>query len=143
MQASESSSQQSAPAPAPAAVAAAPSAPNFSNGDPVDPAATEFDGNGWAVDADLALLAALCPKVVDINLSCCNKITDAGLQHVAQLTALQELNLTGCDKITDAGLQHVAQLTALQQLNLRYCKQITVDAKHRFQQQHPTCQVSD
>ena len=38
----------------------------------------------------------------------CDKITDAGLQALAPLEALQSLDLTCCSKNTDAGLQALA-----------------------------------
>ena len=51
-----------------------------------------------------------------LNLHPCGKITDTGLEHVAQLTQLTSLDLSCCDKITDTGLEHaVAQLTQLAQ----------------------------
>ena len=45
------------------------------------------------------------------------RITDAGLQHLAGLTRLEQLNLMG-HRITDAGLRHLAGLTRLTDLNL-------------------------
>jgi hypothetical protein len=60
-----------------------------------------------------------------LNLSCCYNITDVGLNHFSSLTALQSLDLSYCRQITDAGLNHLSSLTALQSLNLRVCRQIT------------------
>ena len=55
----------------------------------------------------------------------CDKITDTGLKHVAQLTQLTSLNLSYCSKITVTGMEHVAQLTQLTSLNLFRCDKIT------------------
>ena len=53
-------------------------------------------------------------KVVDMVIS---RITDVGLQHVAELTSLQTLVLSGTD-ITDEGLVHLEGLTNLKGLGL-------------------------
>ena len=53
-------------------------------------------------------------KAVDMVVS---RITDVGLQHVAELTSLQALVLNGSD-ITDAGLVHLKGLTKLKGLVL-------------------------
>ena len=52
-----------------------------------------------------------------VDLSCCHKITDTGLHHVAQLTQLTSLNVGGCDQIMDTGLEHLARLMQLSSLD--------------------------
>ena len=70
-----------------------------------------------------------CTALQELDLDRCRKFTDAGLQSLTGLTALQEseLNLNGCKNLTDAGLlqQSLAGLTALQELNLEGCRKIT------------------
>lgn len=46
------------------------------------------------------------------------RVTDADLQHLENLTALQELILDNT-QTTDAGLQHIKGLTTLQEISLR------------------------
>ena len=56
-----------------------------------------------------------------LDLSYCHKITDTGLEHVAQLTQLTSLNVGGCDQITDTGLEHRARLMQLTSLDFAPC----------------------
>ncbi|MCE9547087.1 MAG: hypothetical protein K8T25_16555 [Planctomycetia bacterium] len=52
-----------------------------------------------------------------ILLFCSPEVTDASLEKIECLTALQELSLKGA-KVTDAGLEHLNGLTSLRSLNL-------------------------
>ena len=63
--------------------------------------------------------------VTSLDLSRCNKIMDAGLAHLGQLSQLTNLNLESCKQITDAGLAHLGQLSQLTNLRLGNCNQIT------------------
>ena len=54
----------------------------------------------------------------------CNEITDAGLAHVGELTALKELWL-GTPQITDAGLVCLKNLAEVERLTLRGCNSIS------------------
>ena len=47
------------------------------------------------------IVKALGAKIIYLNLGLCDKITDAGLKHLAGLTNLKYLNLCSCYKITD------------------------------------------
>ena len=61
-------------------------------------------------DAGLGHLAKGCPLLQNINLTCCKKVTDAGLEHLAKgCPSLQNIDLGNCDKVTDAGLGHLAK----------------------------------
>jgi len=75
-------------------------------------------------DDDLAHLKDLT-ALQTLDLSGCERVTDAGLAHLKGLTALQSLNLMGCDEVTDAGLAHLKALTALQRLGLTGCDKVT------------------
>ena len=46
------------------------------------------------------------------------ELSDEDLEKICLATDLMELDLTGCNRITDQGLAHVAQLEQLQVLNL-------------------------
>jgi hypothetical protein len=63
-------------------------------------------------------------KLQYLSLSDCNRITDAGLQHIAKLLELQHLDLSNCSRITDAGLVHVSQLHRLHHLDLGWNQKI-------------------
>ena len=92
----------------------------------------------WVIDLDLSMCGiedgvlkctGSLQRITGLNVGgdfgCPSKLTDTGLEYVAQLTQLTKLVLTGCGKITDTGLDYVAQLTLLTSLNLRNCKKIT------------------
>jgi hypothetical protein len=53
-------------------------------------------------------------RLLDLDLT---EVTDAGLEHLKGLTALQELSLWRTP-VTDAGLQHLKGLTGLRVLCL-------------------------
>jgi chemotaxis protein histidine kinase CheA len=78
-----------------------------------------------ATDVDIALLAQRCKQLQKLDLGGCDKITDAGLQHLTALQQLQSLDLSRCDKITKAGLLHLTKLQQLDALNLIGCHKIT------------------
>ena len=48
-----------------------------------------------------------------LDLSYYHRITDTGLEPVAQLKQRTSLNLGGCDQIIGTGLEHRARLTQL------------------------------
>ena len=75
-----------------------------------------------------------------LDLSWCDKITDAGLAHLEDLKSLQILNLAKT-QISDAGLAHLKGLTALQSLNLRACPQITAAAVADLQKALPAAKI--
>ena len=94
-------------------------------------------------DDDLRTLPA---SLTQLDLSDCNRITDAGLAHLKKLPLqrltlmrlnisndglahlqampLQQLDLSGCEHITDTGVAHLAH-HLLQQLDLSWCGRIT------------------
>ena len=74
--------------------------------------------------------------VVDIAVS---RITDVGLQHVAELTSLQTLVLSGTD-ITDAGLVHLKGLTKLKGLGLIGTK-VSAKGVNDLKQVLPKCLI--
>jgi hypothetical protein len=67
-------------------------------------------------DEALAKLVALAPQITWLNLAG-TKVTDAGLQQVANLTKLTRLHLERTE-ITDAGIASLKALDNLQYLNL-------------------------
>src|SRR5262249_41328003 len=53
-----------------------------------------------------------------------NKITDAGLKHLAGLTNLTDLDLRWNQSVTGDGLKHLTGLTHLTNLDLRSCQKL-------------------
>ena len=69
---------------------------------------------GEAVDrASLAAQTELTPQAVSNVLT---RLTDAGLVALEPLQDLRSLQISGNNKITNAGLAHIARLTRLQTL---------------------------
>lgn len=63
------------------------------------------------------------PELAFLNLSENRKITDPGLEVLAQLKQLKGLNLSSCD-ISGPGLAFLSTLVHLEHLNLSYCNRI-------------------
>lgn len=91
----------------------------------------DFSG-GWKVedakliDAGLKKLSELnLPKLEELMLGYCNKITDDGMQFVATIKTLKYLSLAPCPRITDVGLSNLISSTSLETLDLRGCTCIT------------------
>ena len=68
------------------------------------------------------LVAAGCPNLQHLDLSCCGNVTDADLAAVAAgCPNLQYLDLTASEQLTDAGLKAVgAGRPNLKHVSLRY-----------------------
>ena len=69
----------------------------------------------------------------------CRRITDAGLESLAELPALQTLDLTSTP-ITDAGLKHLHRVPTLKSLNLTDCK-LSDAAIDDLQDALPWCRI--
>ncbi len=84
-------------------------------------------------DAELAALHAVARhphagRLVRLDLSGCEKVTDAGLVPVAALPNVTHLNLYGCRELTATGVAHiafVARMTTLVRLDLTRCTRLT------------------
>ena len=84
----------------------------------------------WITDAELAALNAVAghpraARLVRLDLSGCEKITDAGLAAVSALGGVTHLNLYGCRELTAAGTALLARMTALVRLDLTRCTRLT------------------
>ncbi|XP_054278730.1 F-box/LRR-repeat protein 14-like isoform X1 [Macrosteles quadrilineatus] len=61
----------------------------------------------------------------DLDLRCCNKITDVSLKYSFRFLELQHLNLSQCQQITDVGLASVGENNpSIDTLNLSHCYNI-------------------
>jgi hypothetical protein len=81
-------------------------------------------------DAGMAHIAQLS-SVRFLYLSACRGITDKGLVHLSKIAHLPQIWITANTRITDEGIKTVAELKELKKLSLFGCKQITdVGAGH-------------
>ena len=102
----------------------------------------ELDVRGTRVtDAMLRDITTTFTGLKSLYLSMCDRITDAGLAHLARLTGLTSLDLSYCSHITDAGLAHLARLTGLTSLDLTGCKRITDAGLAHIRGLLPRCRV--
>lgn len=65
-------------------------------------------------------------SILYLDLSGNKRITDKGLEYLANFTTLESLNLSFC-AISDIGLKSIANLKNLKSLNLTGCRNITAD----------------
>ena len=74
------------------------------------------------------------PSLQHLNLSFCNKVSDNGLCHLAELSSLLCLNVCYCYFITNDGLLHFLTKLAspLQHFNVCGCYLITDDGFRHF-----------
>ncbi len=72
---------------------------------------------GTVVDDDSCKLIAGFKKLKKLRLAR-NQVSDAGLEALSVCSKLEELDLSEDALLTDAGMAHIAKLTALKKLNL-------------------------
>ena len=66
------------------------------------------------------------PKLVELNLTYCTRVSDHDLQSVVKLKTLEHLNLSYCYRVGDNGVQYIASnLNNLKELDLSNCPSIT------------------
>ena len=75
----------------------------------------------------------------ELHLNHCRRLTDAGLESLADLPALETLHLNATP-ITDAGLKHLAKIKTLKSLNLTEC-QLSEAALDDLQDALPWCRI--
>ncbi len=73
---------------------------------------------------------------VDLNGT---HITDAGLQHLAELSQLSGLNVEGT-QVTDVGLEHLEEMSHLDWLRLSGTK-VTNEGVKKLQKALPNCEI--
>lgn len=79
-------------------------------------------------DRGIQRLAVGCPKLIKVDLSDCAELTDLSLEHLTKCTDLRELGIASGEKpnrITNAGLEHLANLPQLTAVDLSHCSQLT------------------
>ena len=62
------------------------------------------------------------PALTSLDLTDCDKVSNAGMRAVSNCSALTSLDLTRCFKVTVEGMRAVSSLPALKSLNLCGCE---------------------
>lgn len=70
---------------------------------------------------------ATCPGLEELNILQCASISDVGIGHLVDASALRRLSITcrGSPGLTDAGLQFLGRMRLLEVLDVTYCQALT------------------
>jgi len=92
-------------------------------------------------DADLKRLKLEFEKHTELRrlILSTTEVTDAGLEHLANLTTLQFLYLEDT-RVTDTGLEYLTGLTSLKSLWVCHT-QVTAEGEEKLQQALPKCRI--
>ena len=88
-------------------------------------------------------ISQLLPNLVELDVSSCSRVTDAGVNYLSTppahtVTKLRHLNLATCKFITDLSLEYLQRCESLVRLDLRHGGQgITQAAVARFAVRSP------
>ena len=87
-------------------------------------------------DVALRYITQGLPSLVQLDLSSCQRITDAGVCQIgispSAIKTLYELDLSSCKLITEMSLDHLSKCEALTRLDLRYVPQVSTQAVIKF-----------
>lgn len=76
-------------------------------------------------DAGLEALSSGCKKLMKLNLSYCNKVTDSGMEYVGHLVELCNLEIRRLQNITSVGLTAIAVgCKRLVDLDMKQCENV-------------------
>jgi hypothetical protein len=88
-------------------------------------------GSDKLTDAGVAHLAGM-KELRSLYLSACPQVTDKGMAHLKKLADLEELWVTANPQVTDEGMKSLAELGKLKWLSLYGCKRITDDGARQL-----------
>lgn len=87
-------------------------------------------------DVALRYITQGLPMLVQLDLSSCQRITDAGVCQIgispSAIKTLYELDLSSCKLITEMSLDHLSKCEALTRLDLRYVPQVSTQSVIKF-----------
>lgn len=87
-------------------------------------------------DVALRYITQGLQMLVQLDLSSCQRITDAGVCQIgispSAIKTLYELDLSSCKLITETSLDHLSKCEALTRLDLRYVPQVSTQAVIKF-----------
>lgn len=99
-------------------------------------------------DVALRYITQGLPMMVQLDLSSCQRITDAGVCQIgispSAIKTLYELDLSSCKLITETSLEHLSKCETLTRLDLRFVPQVSTQAVIKFAAKSPNdLQVQD
>lgn len=88
-------------------------------------------------DIAMRYVTQYLPNVANLNLSCCARITDAGIAQLctkpaSTVTNLLSLDLSNTKLVTELSLEHLSKCENLVRLDMRHCSQVSTQALIRF-----------
>lgn len=87
-------------------------------------------------DVALRYITQGLQNLVQLDLSSCQRITDAGVCQIgispSAIKTLYELDLSSCKLVTETSLDYLAKCEALTRLDLRYVPQVSTQAVIKF-----------
>lgn len=87
-------------------------------------------------DVALRYITQGLPSLIHLNISSCQRVTDAGVAQIGTCTSaintLVELDLSSCKLVTEICLEYLAKCDALTYLDLRHVPQVSTQAVIKF-----------
>lgn len=87
-------------------------------------------------DVALRYITQGLPSLIHLDLSSCQRITDAGVAQIgtcpSAINTLVELNLSSCRLVTELSLDYLRKCEELTWLDLRHCPQVSTQAVIKF-----------
>ncbi|XP_039298773.1 jmjC domain-containing histone demethylation protein 1 isoform X1 [Nilaparvata lugens] len=88
-------------------------------------------------DVSLRYIVQNLPQLTHLDVSCCARLTDAGVAQLATapastITTLTHLDVSSCRLLTESSLDHLARCNALRRIIFNRCTQILVPALEKF-----------
>lgn len=96
-------------------------------------------------DVALRYITQSLPNLVHLDVSSCQRITDAGVAQIGTsstaIANLVELNLSSCRLVSELSLEHLSKCDQLIWLDLRHVPQVTTQAVIKFaaKSKHDLC----
>lgn len=88
-------------------------------------------------DIAMRYVTQYLPNLSQLSLSCCARITDAGIAQLCTkpantVTSLLNLDLSNTKLVTEISLEHLSKCENLTRLDMRHCSQVSTQALIKF-----------